>query len=151
MALFTIATSSRRICFGSGYRHLVQSWGLDPALAERLVANFWESYDLHCDLAEDVRVTLRALRRRQLKLGVVTNGSSLRQRRKIAALGLETSFDAILVSEEEGLRKPVADVDGAHRAGLIAVWKYVPYWPPVVAAAPVIRELSEVLALVERR
>jgi FMN phosphatase YigB (HAD superfamily) len=43
---------------------------------------------------------------------------------------------------------PVADVEGAHRAGLTAVWKFVPYWPPVVADAAVIHNLSEVLALV---
>jgi putative hydrolase of the HAD superfamily len=95
------------------------------------------------------------------------------QRRKLAVLGFEHTFDAILVSEEEGVRKPdaeifrralarcgvaahealfvgdhpVADVEGAYRAGLVAVWKFVPYWPPVITAAPVIRELSEVLAL----
>jgi FMN phosphatase YigB (HAD superfamily) len=43
---------------------------------------------------------------------------------------------------------PVADVEGTHRAGLMAVWKVVTYWPPVVTTAPTIRELSELLALV---
>lgn len=157
-----------------GYRALVQSWGLDAALAERLVAHFWESYDRYCHLTDDVRRTLDELRRRGLKIAVVTNGASGMQRRKLAALGIEHAFDAIVVSEEEGVRKPdaeifrralarcgvaahealfvgdhpVADVEGAHRAGLAAVWKCVPYWPPVVTHAPVIRELSEVLALV---
>ena len=154
---------------------LVQSWGLDAGLADRLVAHFWESYDGHCRLSDDVRRTLDELRRQRLKLAVVTNGASMRQRRKIAALGLADAFDAILVSEEEGVRKPeaelfrralarcgvaahealfvgdhpVADVEGAYRAGLKAAWKFVPYWPPVVADAPVIRELSEVLGLLE--
>jgi len=156
----------------TGYRGLVRSWGLEDALAVRLVARFWERYDDHCRLSEDVARTLRELRARRLKLGVITNGVGVRQRRKLAALGLQEAFDAILVSEEEGVRKPdaelfrralarcgvepheamfvgdhpVADVEGAHRAGLVAVWKFVPYWPPVVEA-PVIRELSEVLAL----
>jgi hypothetical protein len=40
-----------------------------------------------------------------------------------------------------------ADVEGAHRAGLLAVWKFVPYWPPVITAAPVIHELRELLQL----
>ena len=159
----------------AGYRSLVQSWGLDAGLAERLVAHFWESYDGHCRLSDDVRRTLDELRRRRLKLAVVTNGTSMRQRRKIAALGLADAFDAILVSEEEGVRKPeaelfrralarcgvaahealfvgdhpVADIEGAHRAGLKAAWKFVPYWPPVVGGVPVIRELSEVLGLLE--
>ena len=42
---------------------------------------------------------------------------------------------------------PVADVEGSHRAGLLAVWMFVPYWPPVISGAHVIRELNEVLAL----
>jgi len=159
----------------AGYRALVQSWGFDAALADRLIAHFWATYDGHCNLTDDVRRTLAELRRRGLKLGVITNGPSAMQRRKLRVLGLEHSFDAILVSEEEGVRKPdaeifrralarcgvdahealfvgdhpVADVEGAHRAGLLAVWKHVPYWPPVIIEAPTIRALSEVLPLAE--
>src|SRR5688572_251784 len=150
----------------AGYRALVQSWGLDAALADRLIAHFWASYDGHCHLSDDVRQTLAELRRRGLKLGVITNGPSVMQRRKLAVLGLEHAFDAMLVSEEEGVRKPdveifrralercgvaahealfvgdhpVADVSGAHGAGLLAVWKYVPYWPAVITDAPTIRD-----------
>jgi putative hydrolase of the HAD superfamily len=156
-----------------GYRGLVRRWGLDDALADRLVAHFWDRYDGHCRLADDVRRTLDELRARRLKLGVVTNGVGARQRRKIEVLGLAAAFDAIVVSEEEGVRKPdaeifrralarcgvaaeeavfvgdhpVADVEGAHRAGLVAVWKHVPYWSPAVPSAHVIHELSEVLAI----
>ena len=159
----------------AGYRALVQAWELDAALADRLIAHFWASYDGHCNLTDDVRQTLAELRRRGLKLGVITNGPSAMQRRKLAVLGLEHAFDAILVSGEEGVRKPdaeifrralercgvaahealfvgdhpVADVEGAHRAGLRAVWKYVPYWPAVITEAPRIRELNEVLLLAE--
>jgi putative hydrolase of the HAD superfamily len=154
-----------------GYRRLVQAWGLEAGLAERLIEHFWSIYDKHLELPEDTSRTLRALRKRGLKLGVVTNGPGFRQRRKIAALGLADAFDAILVSEEEGVCKPeaelfrralarcgvaphealfvgdhpIADVEGAHRAGLKAVWKAVPYWPPVIAEAPAIRQLSELL------
>jgi putative hydrolase of the HAD superfamily len=156
----------------TGYRALAESWGLGTELAERLLAHFRAAYERHCHLTDDVRYTLEELRRRELKLGVITNGDREMQRRKIAALRLEHFFDAILVSEEEGVRKPdaeifrralqrcgvtafeamfvgdhpVADVEGAQRAGLTSVWKFVPYWQPVVASA-VIRDLSEVLAL----
>jgi putative hydrolase of the HAD superfamily len=156
----------------TGYRALAESWGLGPALAERLLAHFRDAYDRHCHLSEDVHRTLEELRGRRLKLAVVTNGSSVMQRRKLAALRIDHFFDAIVVSEEEGVRKPdaeifrralqrcgvpardamfvgdhpVADVEGAQRAGLTAVWKFVPYWQPVAAAA-VIHELSEVLPL----
>jgi len=158
----------------AGYRALVHAWGLDVAIADRLVAHFRASYDAHCTLTDDVRHTLDELRRRGLKLAVITNGPSAMQRRKLAVLGLEQLFAAILVSEEEGVRKPdaeifrralarlgvaphealfvgdhpIADIEGAHGAGLRTAWKFVPYWPPVIAATPVIHDLSEVLALV---
>lgn len=161
----------------SGYPRLVRAWGLDDALARRLIEHFWSSYDGLCVLPEDTRWTLEQLRSRQLKLGVITNGQSVLQRRKLAGLGLADAFDAVLVSEEEELRKPaaaifqralarcgvtaaeamfvgdhpVADVAGARGAGLTAVWKYVPYWPPVVADAHVIERLAEVVTLVDAR
>ena len=156
-----------------GYVRLVREWQLDDALAPRLFEYFFATYGTLCVPNEDSATTLRALRERGLKLGVITNGPSALQRRKLAALALDRSFDTILVSGEEGVRKPdaeifrralarlgvaaheamfvgdhpIADVEGAHRAGLLAVWMFVPYWPPVISAAPVIRELKEVLAL----
>jgi putative hydrolase of the HAD superfamily len=159
----------------SGYRRLVQAWGLEPELAQRLADHFWAIYDKHMELPRDTSDTLRELRGRGLKLGIVTNGPSRRQRRKIATLGLADSFDVIVVSGEEGVHKPaaelfrralarcgvaahealfvgdhpVADVAGAHEAGLKAVWKAVPYWAPVVAEAPAIRLLSELIAMCE--
>jgi putative hydrolase of the HAD superfamily len=156
-----------------GYAALAKSWGAGSSLGERLLAHFCETYDRYCHLSEDTRETLDALRARRLKLGVITNGRSEMQRRKLVGLGLEHSFDVVLVSEEEGVRKPdaeifrralvrlevdaqeaifvgdhpVADVEGAHRAGLRAVWKFVPYWPPVVHTARTIGALAEVLHL----
>jgi putative hydrolase of the HAD superfamily len=157
-----------------GYPTLVQSWGLEAALADRLLAHFWANFDRYCRPDPDTRSTLEELRRRGMKLGVITNGPSEMQRHKLALLGLERAFDTVCVSGEEGVRKPdeeifrralarcgvgaheslfvgdhpVADIEGAHRAGLRAVWKFVPYWPPVVTNVPEIRALSELLALV---
>jgi putative hydrolase of the HAD superfamily len=158
-----------------GYKRLVQAWGLEPTLADKLFEHFWSVYDKHMELPQDTSDTLRVLRGRGLKLGIVTNGPSRTQRRKIATLGLADSFDAILVSGEEGVHKPdaelfrralarcgvaphealfvgdhpIADIAGAHRAGLKAVWKAVPYWAPVVAEAPAIRRLYEVIPMCE--
>jgi putative hydrolase of the HAD superfamily len=157
----------------SGYPAVVQSWGLDAGLAERLLAHFWANFDRHCKPDPDARSTLDELRRRGLKLGVITNGPSEMQRHKLALLGLEHEFDAVVVSGEEGVRKPdeeifrralarcgvaahealfvgdhpVADIAGAHGAGLRAIWRFVPYWPPVIDNVPKIRALSELLTL----
>jgi putative hydrolase of the HAD superfamily len=84
-------------------------------------------------------------------------------------------FDVVLISEEEGIRKPDArifdrarercgvdhpseamfvgdhpevDVAGAHAAGMVAVWKRVPYWTLSTEGAVTIDQLSEILPIV---
>ncbi|WP_300569557.1 HAD family hydrolase, partial [Flavobacterium sp.] len=89
-----------------GYVRLVRGWQLDDALAPRLFEHFLTTYEGLCVPSEDNANTLRELRERGLKLGVITNGPGPLQRRKLAALALDRSFDAILVSGEEGVRKP---------------------------------------------
>jgi putative hydrolase of the HAD superfamily len=154
------------------YATVVGEYGLAPALIERLMENFLTSYDEKCELPEDTRLTLQTLRQNHMKLGVITNGGTERQRRKLDSLGVSSWFDVILISEMEGVRKPDAeifhravarcgvktseamfvgdhpetDIAGALRAGLHAVWKVTPYWPcnhPV----PFIERLSQILTI----
>ena len=99
----------------AGYPRVVGDLGLEPPLADRLLEHFWAHYDDYCELSEDTRLTLQTLRSRGIKLGVVTNGGAERQRRKIAALGLEPWFDAVLISEAEGVRKPDAEIFSGER------------------------------------
>jgi putative hydrolase of the HAD superfamily len=42
----------------------------------------------------------------QYRLGMVTNGTGVTQRAKLAALGLEGLFEPLIISEEVGFRKP---------------------------------------------
>ena len=115
------------------------------------------------------------MRKRGLKLGVITNGSVERQGAKLTTLGLDGVFDTVLISQREGLQKPdpliflraveqcgvtpeeamfvgdhpEMDVAGASRAGLVPVWKRVPYWEMSTDGAIAIDRLSEVLPLLE--
>jgi putative hydrolase of the HAD superfamily len=146
--------------------------GLAPDLIGRLAQNFWNSYDEKCELSQDSCVTLQTLREIGMKIGVITNGGTERQQRKLESLGISSWFDAILISEAEGVRKPDAeifhravgrcgvhareaifvgdhpetDVGGALQAGLRAVWKVTPYWP-CPHDVPFIRQLSEILPM----
>lgn len=154
------------------YAAVVGEWGLAPGLSDRLVESFWSSYDDNCRLSEDVRMTLNSLGQKGIKVGVITNGSTERQQRKLTALGLLSSLDVVLISETEGVRKPDreifdraltrcrvqasealfvgdhpdADIRGALQAGMHAAWKIVPYWT-CSHDVPLIRELSEILAM----
>lgn len=50
--------------------------------------------------------TVRALRSRGIRVGVLTNGPSAHQRRKLEVSGLGPELDAIAISEELGIGKP---------------------------------------------
>lgn len=154
------------------YTMVVSEYGLAPALIDRLVENFWTSYDDKCELSEDARMTLQTLRKNGIKLGVITNGGTERQQRKLDSLGISSWFDVILISETEGIQKPDVeifhraltrcgveaseaifvgdhpdtDIGGALQAGLRAVWKVTPYWP-CHHDVPFVRQLSQILPL----
>lgn len=63
--------------------------------------------DIH--LSEDVKDTLKTLKQRGYKLGIITDGRPEGQRNKIKALGLNNIMDYIIVTDELGsteYRKP---------------------------------------------
>lgn len=102
----------------------------------------------HYRLFDDVSPCLAALRDRGLRVGLITNNESEHQRDKLRRVGLDTGFDATVISGEFGVAKPdpaifvhacalvgvepaaamhvgdnlVADAQGAHGAGLHGVW-----------------------------
>jgi putative hydrolase of the HAD superfamily len=99
-------------------------------------------------LFDDALPCLRALRALGLRLAAITNAAGDHQRAKLAALGLESAFDAVLISGELGVAKPHraifrracrvlgvrpaqavhvgdqldTDAEGARDAGLHGVW-----------------------------
>jgi putative hydrolase of the HAD superfamily len=153
------------------YRRLADELGLDNTLAVDLERHFWEAYVRRCEVSSDTWTTLRALRSAGKSLGVITNGQTEWQTRKLNGLGLGDFFDFVMVSEAEGIRKPDPrifhrgvercgvtpgeamfvgdhpdiDVAGAKAAGLAAVWKRVPYWTLKVDGVLVVDRLSEIL------
>lgn len=54
----------------------------------------------------DALETIRSLRARGIKVGVLTNGPSALQRRKLSASGLIDEFDAVAITGELGVHKP---------------------------------------------
>jgi putative hydrolase of the HAD superfamily len=155
------------------YARVVEEWDLAPELAGRLLRHFWESYPRHCKLSEDTSTTLHTLRRNGQKLGVITNGTTEWQQQKLGSLGLATFFDTVLISEREGVRKPdrvifaralercevrpheavfvgdhpEVDVAGAQAAGLVPVWRRVPYREMTVKGVLSVDTLAEILPI----
>ena len=154
-------------------RHGLEPWGeLDDELFAAYSDARTRSVDL-IELFEDAVETIRSLRARGLKIGILTNGPSELQRRKLRRIGIEGEVDAVAVSEEIGASKPdrrayeravamlglqpaevamvgdhvVNDVAGALAAGLAAaVW--VERRPgELPEGAQLARELAEVPTL----
>jgi putative hydrolase of the HAD superfamily len=148
---------------------------LEPVLPETLLA-FW--YDLFPKLSVSMphaRETLMGLKSRGIKLGLVTNGKSKIQNRKVDVLELREFLDLILISEDVGIKKPdprifetalehlklkaaqvwmvgdhpVNDVLGARGAGLTGVWLKNPnhVWPNDAERGLEIESLPKLLEL----
>jgi HAD superfamily hydrolase (TIGR01549 family) len=117
-------------------RDFVDARGLDPAsvdwfLVKRATMPSWDEFirqiKIHFNLSDEPEQLLRAsveayvryfvldtavadglrqLREQGWKLGIVTNGSTAVQDAKIDRMDLRSSVDAVVVSEEAGVRKP---------------------------------------------
>lgn len=161
----------------------IRTWGAlvrtTVVVGEELAwfADYQAGYEAGWRLFADARPVLDALRARgDVRLGVVTNGESDLQRRKLDVLGITAYFDAVVVSGDHGWAKPDrriferaardvgvpphrclfvgdrpdVDVAGALAAGLRAVWLNRAGIPPATGAepAPSIPSLEELVALV---
>jgi putative hydrolase of the HAD superfamily len=87
-------------------RHGLEPWG---ELDDELLAAYNEARTGSIDLIElydDAVETIRSLRAGGLKIGILTNGPSELQRRKLQLIGIEDEVDAVAVSEEIGATKP---------------------------------------------
>jgi len=99
---------------GHGYdefrrRRLVEALAPWHELDDDLFAEYLELHNEAIDglsAFPDALETIRALRAKGLRVGVLTNGPSELQRRKLRASGLLDEFDAVAISGELGAHKP---------------------------------------------
>jgi putative hydrolase of the HAD superfamily len=152
---------------------LIGQFALPSDLANTLLVDYRAGFPSACLLFPDVVPTLAALRASGLKLGLITNGSVRMQSRKLECLALSSTFDAILISEAEGMSKPdpqifnraldrlhadparsifvgdhpEVDLAGARTVGMHAVWRRDPTVSRVVEADATIDEVGDLLRL----
>jgi putative hydrolase of the HAD superfamily len=142
--------------------------GAEPAWFQWYLAGYeagWAAF-------ADVGGCLEALA--GLRLGVITNGDGEQQRAKLAALGLDGRFEAVIISGDAGFAKPDArifrlaataigvppgrclfvgdsragDAAGARAAGMLGVWLNRRAEPAPDDEVPQIASLAELPALV---
>ena len=128
------------------YRELIKEWNL-PNNAIELEKEWIEKFDKYL-IPEGGLIEILEYLSGKYKLGIITNGSSYMQNRKIDGLGIRRFFQSIVVSEDVGIRKPEKeifllsckelgtaafstvfvgdsfkiDIMGAVKAGLKAIW-----------------------------
>lgn len=83
---------------------LRQFLGRDDA-AIRVAGLYWERFCHSCHFEPGARELLDHLHGRY-KLGLVTNGYAEAQRKRLKACGIGDRFQAVVISDEVGLRKP---------------------------------------------
>lgn len=169
MTLDDLGYRSKREVFPA----LVQEFGLAVS-PEELFADFGLLLRQAQPMPHAAEV-LAELRRRDVRLGLVTNGWSAVQRECLERCGLSGAFGVVLISEEVGLSKPDPriyslaldelevtaedawfvgdsprnDIQGPQEVGLRAA--YLPGGHPLTSEQPdaVLRGLRDVLALSE--
>lgn len=88
------------------YQQLTDEFEIKGITWEDLLQDYISQFKNHCIPFPNLFVMLKELRNNHLILGIITNGNGQFQMDNIKALGIEKYFQAILVSEWEGLKKP---------------------------------------------
>lgn len=146
-----------------------------PGEPSRSVETFFAEFLTHIRPEAETETLLDTLADARIPFGVVTNGS-VRRWRKIEALGLGNRTSCLFVSETFGVKKPdpaifhaaaaclglppadilffgdnpIADIIGAHAAGMPAAWLHRDQaWPTEIEDRPefVINSLGELVAI----
>lgn len=157
------------------YKQIVKMYDLNPLMSEQLHEDYNESFKHHCVAFSGLVELLDTLHAKRIQLGLITNGRGKFQMENIHALGIESYFEAILVSEIEGMKKPDSkifhaalermgvtaeesvfvgdhlekDVLAAEKIGMTGVWKRA-VGEKDERAMHVIDDLRDLLSLLKR-
>lgn len=157
---------------GTVYSELIREFNITGLNMDQLLEDYLDHFQHHCIGFDHLHTTLESLKRRGMKLGIISNGRCQFQMDNIRGLGIEQFFDTILISECEGLRKPepkiferalmrmdvrageaifvgdhpVNDIEAAKQVGMRTVCKKGPSWKAAEADV-VIEDLKELLKI----
>jgi putative hydrolase of the HAD superfamily len=158
------------------YAELIKEFKIDGWSVSDLLKIYELCFCAFCQPKNGVIEAIRELKTLDYKLGLVSNGKTPFQERNFCSLGVSTLFDAILISESIGIRKPEieifhlassklgvapentvfvgdnpeVDIVGANNAGMYSI--YVPgnYGASCSHADVVCSNFSNLVALVQK-
>ncbi|MEK4666856.1 HAD family hydrolase [Niallia sp. FSL R7-0271] len=141
------------------YRQLVEEFCLTGITSQELLQDYLDEFSYSCVPFPNVKEMLEELAAAGYRLGIITNGFGKFQMGNIEALRIRGYFDAILISEWEGVRKPDPaiflralqrmdtasnqsifvgdhpqnDIAAASHVGMVSVWKENAQWSGGIA------------------
>jgi putative hydrolase of the HAD superfamily len=156
------------------YDLALSEYGAGSDLIDRLMSDFSAVYGEVAVCFPGVEEVLSRLHER-FALGLISNGRSKGQRNKMNAAGITQYFDAIVISEEFGSKKPdpaiflhclklldlsaeevwyvgdnpTNDIDPAMKLGMRTIWLRNSQFPVAQSAHAAINHVSELLLLIE--
>ncbi|MEI2378578.1 HAD family hydrolase [Priestia megaterium] len=156
------------------YQQLLNEYDLPNLTWEGMLDDYLHYFSAHCVPFLHMEDVLKELKKKGLLLGMITNGFTDFQWMNIRALGIDHYFDTILVSEQEGIKKPHKDIFlralkaldvsaeesvyigdhpendvlGARGAGMHAVWKKDAFFDGNFTDSYVIEDLKELLNVI---
>lgn len=156
------------------YQQLTIEYSISGLSWSEMLEDYETHFTRHCVPFPHLFPMLDTLREYPYSLGLITNGRGTFQTRAIEGLGIAHYFDAILISEIEGIRKPdiqifhralgklgveasasvfvgdhpQTDIEGAKNAGMKTIWKKNSDWPVASEADSTIEDLAEIPAII---
>ncbi len=156
------------------YQQLLTEYDISSLTWEGMLDDYLHYFPAHCVPFLHMEDVLKELKKKGLLLGMITNGFTDFQWMNIKALGIDHYFDTILVSEQEGIKKPHKDIFlralkaldvsaeesvyigdhpgndvlGARGAGMHAVWKKDAFFDGNFTDSYVIEDLKELLNVI---
>lgn len=151
----------------------------DSSTTVEQLMSFWFAQFFQCTvLMQGAKETLKEIKEKGIKLGMITNGSSHSQNSKIDQAKLRDYFDVILISDEVNIKKPDKkifqmaldklgvpaelswyvgdhprnDIQGGHLAGMNTMWlQGFSNWEEGLPQPDVtLRHLSEIPSILDR-
>lgn len=156
------------------YQQMVDDFNINKISWQMLLDDYVEEFHNSCIPFPSLIEMLEVLKKSSIHLGIITNGKGQFQMDNIRALGIESFFETILVSEWEGIKKPDSlifqralqqlnvsanesmfvgdhpenDVKAAMDMGVIGVWKRDIQWNNVEADF-IIDDLKELPLIIQ--
>lgn len=157
------------------YQSLVSEFSIKNITWQDLLQDYETQFIHACVPFPNLLPTLDKLKTEGYFLGIITNGLGIFQSRSIQGLGIQDYFQAILISEIEGVRKPDAeifyralkklgttaeqsvfvgdhptvDILGAKNIGMKAIWKRDNYWGEPIEVDAIIDDLISLPSIIQ--